>query len=166
MTPEQFDRWKDFSVRMALHGFPHATAARRKKIEDRVLSFFSWRERDSEETAKIIDWDNTPSYESGGRTYYNPSVGDEVSSFLNDHEHYHYNERTGREVECGNKFANQVSCCIRAGLDRASSPSAGVVGFTVGDLRRMYPDGLPDWVIEGYEPPITDATPDDAGVWL
>lgn len=151
---------------MARHAFPNSTAARRLKIEQDINAFFSWRERDSEETAAIVDWDNCPPYQCGGRTYYNPSVGDAVSSHLSAHQHYRFNDRTGRERECGNRFANQVSCCIRAGLDRASSPSAGVLGFTVGDLRRMYPDGLPDWVIEGYEPPITTDTPDDAAVWL
>lgn len=166
MTPEQFDRWNDFAVRMARHAFPDATPARRIKIEASIDGFFSWRERDSAETAAIHDWDNCPPYEMNGRTYYNPCVGDQVRSHLSDHEHHRYNDRTGHEKECGNRFANQVSCCIRAGLDRASAPSGGVVGFTVGDLRRMYPEGLPGWVIDGYQPPITAETPDDAGVWL
>lgn len=39
-----------------------------------------------------------------------------------------------------------VSCCLRAGIDFASEPSAGVLGFTAGDIRRMYPEGVPDWV--------------------
>ena len=25
----------------------------------------------------------------------------------------------------------------------------GVVGFTAGDIRRMYPEGVPDWVKNG-----------------
>ncbi len=44
------------------------------------------------------------------------------------------------------QWAGPVRCCIRAGLDFASSPSAGVIGFTAGDLRRMYPEGVPNWV--------------------
>ena len=155
MTPEQFDRWQDFAIRMARHAFPSATLARRQKIESQIVGFFSWYDRDSEEVAEIIDWDNSPSY-----------ICDEVDRHLESHQHYRYNPKTGCEVPYGNRFENQVSCCIRAGLDRASSPSGGVLGFTVGDLRRMYPEGLPDWVIEGYEPPITNETPDEAGVWL
>jgi hypothetical protein len=31
-------------------------------------------------------------------------------------------------------------------LDCASAPSAGVIGFTAGDVRRMYPEGVPEWV--------------------
>lgn len=154
MTPEQFDRWKDFATRMARHAFPSATPERRMKIEKQLDAFFNWYDRDSEEVAAIVGWDSSPSY-----------IGDEVSRFLESH--YHEKEFSNGRIEPrGNKFENQVSCCLRAGLDRASEPSAGVLGFTVGDLRRMYPEGLPNWVIEGYEPAITADTPDDAGVWL
>lgn len=155
MSPEQFDRWKDFATRMARHAFPSATPERRVKIEKRLNAFFSWYDRNDADVAAIVDWDNSPSY-----------IGDRVDDHLHDVQHYRYNERTGQERECGNKFANQVSCCIRAGLDRASSPSGGVLGFTVGDLRAMYPEGMPDWVTEGYQPPITKETPNDVGVWL
>lgn len=44
------------------------------------------------------------------------------------------------------QWGGPVHCCIRAGLDCASAPSAGVLGFTAGDLRRMYPEGVPDWI--------------------
>lgn len=155
MTPEQFDRWKDFSIRMARHAFPEATPARRIKIEEQINGFFSWYDRNDAEVAEIANWDSAPTY-----------IGDAVDSHLERHRHYRYNERTGYEEPMGNKFENQVSCCIRAGLDRAADPSGGVLGFTVGDLRRMYQDGLPEWVVDGYEPPITADTPDSAGVWL
>lgn len=45
------------------------------------------------------------------------------------------------------QWGGPVRCCIRAGLDFASAPSAGVLGFTAGDLRRMYPRGVPKWVM-------------------
>lgn len=47
------------------------------------------------------------------------------------------------------RCAGPVRCCVRAGLDCAVAPSAGVLGFTAGDVRRMYPDGVPDWVANG-----------------
>lgn len=151
MTPEQYERWKDFALRMAGQAFPDATEARRAKITESITGFFSWY--DGEDVSEIVDWDNGPSY-----------IGDQVSSHLSNH--YHEREtRNGYEPR-GNKFENQVSCCIRAGLDCASSPSGGVLGFTVGDLRRMYPEGVPDWVTDGYEPPITEDTPGSIGVWL
>lgn len=153
MTPAQYENWKDFALRMARHGFVTATTERREKIAASIEGFFSWY--DGQDVSQIVDWDNSPSY-----------ICDAVMSHLNPHDHYKFNERTGQEIECGNKFYDQVCCCIRAGIDCASSPSAGVMGFTVGDLRRMYPEGIPDWAINDFQSPITTETPDDAGVWL
>ena len=42
-----------------------------------------------------------------------------------------------------------VACCVRAGFDCAVKPSMGVLGFTAGQIRRMYPEGVPDWVTNG-----------------
>lgn len=155
MTPEQFDNWKDFCLRMARHGFDGATARRSAGIEEEVNGFFSWYDRDSEDVRQIVDWDNSPTY-----------ICDRVSDWTARHEHYRYNRRTGNETPRANRFANQVTACLRAGLDCASSPSAGVLGFTVGDLRRMYPEGIPEWAIKDFDPPVTAQTPDTAGVWL
>ena len=44
------------------------------------------------------------------------------------------------------QFGGPIRCCIRAGLDCASAPSAGVVGFNAGDIRAMYPEGVPEWL--------------------
>jgi hypothetical protein len=74
------------------------------------------------------------------------------------------------------QWGDQVRCCLRAGLDFASAPSAGVIGFTAGDLRRMYPEGVPDWVFPpgerlNYWPdgPVNgtfEELPDSAGVLM
>jgi hypothetical protein len=90
--------------------------------------------------------------------------------------------------EADDQYCGPVRCCLRAGLDCASAPSAGVMGFTAGDLRRMYPRGVPKWVkgdgpwnsipIKGVIPgvgfvpgePILNGTfdeiPDDAEIWI
>lgn len=49
------------------------------------------------------------------------------------------------------RWYGPVSCCVRAGIDFAADPSAGVIGFTAGDVRRMYPEGVPDWVFPPNE---------------
>ncbi len=67
-----------------------------------------------------------------------------------------------------------VACCIRAGLDVACEPSGGVLGFDLGDLRRMYPEGVPDWLAKGWADPegqpLTPeafrSQPETAGIWL
>ncbi len=84
-------------------------------------------------------------------------------------------------------YRSPVSCCIRAGFDCAVKPSGGVMGFTAGDIRRMYPEGVPDWVKNGdwetiavkgvipgvgFVPEPTgelhsfDAIADEAEIWL
>jgi hypothetical protein len=154
MTPLQYRRWYDFARRMALRGFPDATPARCAKIAKKVRNIIWILENDRED---IRDWDNAPSY-----------VGDAVSRLLDD-DHYHERElANGRFEPRENRFHSQVSCCVRAGLDVAAAPSAGVLGFTVGDLRRMYPLGLPAWIATHFtEPgPITAETPAEMGVWL
>ena len=96
MTPEQYQNWKDFALRMARHAFPRATEARRIKIEKEVQDFFSNYDHNPEIVAKILDWDNSPTY-----------VCDQVTQFLQNHDHYRLNHRTGEEVDHGNKFKNQ-----------------------------------------------------------
>lgn len=86
------------------------------------------------------------------------------------------------------RWSAPVHCCIRAGIDMASEPSMGVMGFTAGDIRRMYPEGVPDWLfgdepldsvpINGVIPgigfvpgePVKNGTfadlPDNASMWL
>jgi hypothetical protein len=49
------------------------------------------------------------------------------------------------------QWGSPVCCCIRAGMDLASAPSAGVIGFTAGDVRAMFPEGVPDWVFPAGE---------------
>lgn len=154
MTPLQYRRWYDFARRMALRGFPEATSARRAKVAKEVRRIL-WILEDERE--QIQDWDRGPVY-----------VGDAVSRVLDD-DHYHERELANGEIEPrGNRFHNQVSCCVRAGLDLAAGPSAGVIGFTVGDLRRMYPLGLPAWIAGHFtEPgPITHETASETAVWL
>ena len=148
MTPEQFIRWKSFATRMAKHGWPDATEARKVQIAMAVKDFI---DRYRTDFGGIDNWDG-----GGPGSIY---LCDDLSSWLWDHYH-------SREDGEQTRFEMQVSCCVRAGFDQAVYPSAGVVGFTVGTLRRMYDGEIPEWVTDGFEPPITKDTPDDAGVWL
>lgn len=152
MTPLQYRRWYDFARRMALRGFPNATPARRMKIAKEVRHIL-WILEDH--IGEFNDWDQGPLY-----------VCDEVDRLLSENYCHERWLKNGEVQERGNRFFNQVQCCLRAGLDIASAPSAGVLGFTVGDLRAMYPLGLPKWTTEGFTSPITADTPAGTGVWL
>lgn len=58
------------------------------------------------------------------------------------------------------RWSSPVHCCLRAGIDLAKSPSVGVVGFTVGDLKKMYPEGIPDWLCSKWIDKRTDHSAD------
>ena len=73
-----------------------------------------------------------------------------------------------------------MQCCLRAGIDFANDAhGGGVIGFTAGDLRKMWPEGVPPWVFGKdhrlWEGPLCgplvengtfESLPDDAAVVL
>lgn len=91
------------------------------------------------------------------------AVGDMMALYLDEYQGYAPRCKACREyddeAECrcdeisdlyyqqwDDQWGGPVHCCIRAGLDCAFEPSMGVIGFTAGDIRCMYPEGVPDWV--------------------
>lgn len=156
MTETQFERWMDFAARMANHGWPNATDARKEKVEAAVVDFI---DRWKDDCEAIHDWDGNWPNERG--IY----LCDEIDDFFYyaDLRHHTWPDGTPKQT----RFQMQVTCCVRAGFDQAVKPSAGVLGFDVGLLRRMWEgEEIPAWVVEGFEPPITAETPDSEGVWL
>ena len=101
----------------------------------------------------ITDWDHAP------------HICDWFTAALEDDDHLHYRYDGTTERPFGNRFANQVQCCIRAGFDVAVEPSAGVVGFNLGMIRRMFGDDIPQYVRDFYREPL-DLLPDDTPLWL
>lgn len=223
MSPEQYDRWKDFSLRMAKSVYAKHRRPDVKWITGVVEQFFREVEYDEDSIFTIIDWDHSGPYEDGRRksqtsycgcdgrrrencgspfpdcdechgsgVHYDfqrgPYIGDNVSEMLWEHEprpprckacehddcrrrYPHYQDKCKHcELECtcdeiedrfreqwSEQWGGPVRCCIRAGLDVASAPSAGVCGFSAGDIRKMYPEGVPDWVKEFFQPGETVA---------
>lgn len=201
MTHEQYDRWKDFAVRMARTCFRGHREPDSRWIVEVVEDFFDGL--DKHDVPCIVSWDNSAEYPEGspyrrhepyGHHWAKPhGVGDMMTEFLDDYRGHapacdpcreYENDEPCRCEDIEDNYYEQwddrwggpVHCCIRAGLDCASAPSAGVLGFTAGDLRMMYPEGVPDWVFPPDEQLrywLTDTMngtfaelPDDAGVVL
>jgi hypothetical protein len=173
MNREQFDRWKDFALRMARTVYsPTMRDPSRKWIIEQVEEFLAWMEDDY---LRITDWDSTW---ADSPPHYYPCVSDEMSRFEWDRLPYSVRKLEGEDgekfEEGQERWFGPIRCCVRAGLDMASEPSAGVVGFTLGDLRKMYPEGLPDWLAGGFRnrrgKPYTvrgiKRMADDVSVWL
>lgn len=150
MDKKQFLRWEAFAIKMAEHCFLNATNERKEKILDSVKKFFT--ERRFQNDYKLFwDWDGNNGSEC---------LTDYVDDYYDNHRHWNRRE----EFYTG-KFYNQVTCCIRAGFDVAVAPSGGVLGFTVGDLRRMWNNKVPAWVKRIFEGKFDDFTDSDP-VWL
>lgn len=147
MTQEQYDNWKDFAIRMAKTVYPNATEKRREKIYKEVADYFYWREF-QDDWHDIVDWDGN------GDDYHLASAVDEFFD-----KYSHWNRRLD---EFGGKLFNQITCCIRAGFDMAVKQSGGVLGFDIGDVRRMYAGTVPAWV----SPDNFENKPDDTPIWL
>jgi hypothetical protein len=157
VTDEQFERWEDAAIRMAKHCYPNATEARRKRILEEVKEYFHWRHC-QKDWPQIRDWDGNKD------DYY---LCDQVQEFFDDHYHYI------RLKDCyGGKFWSQIVCCIQVAFGMAVEPSlGGVIGFTAGDIRRMWNGNIPDWIKADWkdenENDINfDAMPDETGLWL
>ncbi len=84
--------------------------------------------------------------------------------------YYYGNERDYDRWD--KKWGMRIRCCIRTGLDLAGSPSAGVLGFDVCDLRRMYRGKIPAWINNGEwldpdnKPADLNAGDCKVGIWL
>lgn len=61
------------------------------------------------------------------------------------------------------RVCEPVHCCLRAGLDLVGEQSGGVLGFTVGDLKRMYPEGIPEWITSKFTEDLSQSH-NDQGV--
>lgn len=167
MTQEQYSRWVRFAIRMAHRGWPRLPRKSRKKVAEMVKDFFRCLDKDL--VPRIRSWDDTddcakcvanrPEAERTGNWYKLNTCGcgtlvcDEVmihTEDLNPNEYLDGAKEGGRTYRRWEEtWGNRVQCCIRAGLDLASEPSAGVLGFEICDLRRMYRGNIPAWINNG-----------------
>ncbi len=201
MTPEQHKRWEDFAIRAAKTWYATSRRPSAAWVLDTVEEFFD--RLDEDDVPCVVNWDNSTEYpegnpyrrRSGMRCEWEfPScIGDQMSEFLDDYRGSAPTCRACRIYEDDTKcrcdaiedfyyeqwdkqWGGPVRCCIRAGLDMACAPSGGVVGFTAGDIRKMYPEGVPEWLFPPNEKlmyalsDVENGTfaelPDDAGMWL
>lgn len=151
MNKQQLKRWNQVALGLAKHTGT-MTDKRREKLLDAVEDCIDWIVA-RHDLSEIRDWDGNE-----GSAY----VCDDMSDYMWENR---YEMERGGEMHYG-RFGNAIGMCVRAGFDLAVAPSAGVVGFTVGDLRSVFPRGIPDWVNGFFETPITANTPSSAGVWL
>lgn len=154
MTARQFARWK----RVSLGLVKASPKERRREVREhvsRLIDAITW----GEQLEDIQDWDgNTGTVyvcDRADEYLWENGLEDEVT----DAEGWSHSQRT--------PVGDDVSACVRAGFDIAVAPSAGVIGFTIADLRNVFGRGrIPKWVREFFDPPLRQNERGRAGVWL
>lgn len=140
---------------MARRGYSELTPARREKLVNEIVDFFDAFGVAHKHWRIIDDWCGT--FEVDGYSY---CLTDEVRGAFERYES-HFDRR---EEAWGGKFLTQITCCISAGFSAAVEANGGVIGFDIGDIKRMYPRGLPGWLVQEYEG--IEKEPDDRPIWL
>ena len=211
MTNEQYERWKDFALRMCRTQWDESSMPPRSLIEQWLTQIFTYDIEEQDIVACIQSWDHSDPYPEGhcyhrvertrhcgcrypdgymagdkgsqsdcghcggsgendvlASPYCMADIVTEWSDFLYYEQRYwpekyqnaydlvrygswsteEWSDDMADDVQRAavDLLASPVRCCLRAGLDCACEPSMGVMGFTAGDIRRMYPEGVPDWV--------------------
>jgi hypothetical protein len=150
MDAAQYRNWMDFTGRMARRVRPSLRPTRRARIASTATALVDALTKVHDHRS-VVDWDAPPC----------------PAAFFADGL-----ARTGFAGPGGLDEDGTIALsCIQAGFDLAVSPSSeGVVGSeaTLGLLRRMYPDGLPGFVLDHLESVgvSPEAHPDGHRVWL
>lgn len=162
MTSEQFERWRDFALRMASTCWSNRNRPSRDWIVEQVESIFG--QLDERDIPFITDWDNSEPYPPGhlyarvdpwSKHHAHPAyMCDWMSEWETETIYYYWREyatvRERAQIDAAqtradddtadelieaivDRWSSPVRCCIRAGLDCDSAPSAGVLGFTLPD---------------------------------
>lgn len=180
MTPFQADDWKQFAQRMAFAHYIDRTERRRARLVNEVgdiidifLSNYPLRDRGYGCLRDVDCWDGSVMRKGEPWEEYRRRAAYPCDSF----DGYVWDRGYIRETKDGEErgeFGSAIMCCIRAGFDVAVHPSAGVLGFTVGTLRTMFPEGLPPYLAAYWAEMRDDkgnpidfaACSDSDGVWL
>jgi hypothetical protein len=177
MTPEQYSRWARFAIRMAHRGWKGVPRKSRRTVANGVKAIL--REvRDHHDLKDVGDWDGYVRVD-GVMECVPVVVSDLVLDYEGEFNPFYYEDgkhegRSRRNWAWREKWWSRVECCLRAGLDLASGPSAGVLGFEICDLRRMYRNNIPTWINNGEwenpsgEPVTVDLNRGECavGIWL
>jgi len=163
MNELQLGRWNQVSLGLA-RSYTDLTPARKNKLLTAVADCIDWVVCNGLET--VEEWDHGV-YENGQLVEYSAST--RVDDYLWDNRYEFEREyKNGNTELVRGRFGDMLAACVRAGFDMAVAPSAGVVGFTVGDLRDIFDGAIPDCIADQFaesKPALLSAGRDE-GVWL
>jgi hypothetical protein len=141
-----FHRMQDFATRMI--NTENLTPQRKEKLHEDMQEFITGCLRNG-----IRSWDEPGSDGICGGTYFDDLF----------YETYSKHNEHGEQV---NKYFNILAAFAKASIDVAfeNYTGGGVLGFSVGFVRKMYNNSLPDWITEPLG--INTQTTEDDLLWL
>lgn len=164
MNELQLERWKQLSAGL-VRSYKSLTQRRKEKLLEEIDNCIEWVVCNGLET--VDDWDSGVKY--GPQWYeHHESASTRVDTFLWDNSYeFERSYRNGNIEVVRGRFGDMLTACVRAGFDMAISPSAGVIGFTVGDIRDIFEGTIPDWIAEHFDDPgALISAKNEEGVWL
>jgi len=163
MNELQFSRWKQLSTGLA-RSYKTLTPRRMKKLLAEIEECIERIVSCGLDT--VADWDQSVQHGPGFHDHYQ-SASASANDYLWDNRYKFERYINGEPEVIRGRFGDMLLACVRAGFDVAVSPSAGVVGFTVGDLRDIFDGTIPDWIADHFsEPAALRSAPATDGVWL
>lgn len=162
MTPEQLKNIKDFS-----RAWITKVIAKKKDYRERLLLvlddiFPEPGEHDGFDIINCRDWDRGEKYINPNNAKdisYNSSLGDRMTELIKN-EGYSVCSFTLTK-----KAKNDFICTIRIACDLFIEQSAGVLGYTIGDLKKAFDGNIPEEILKTFEGDISQAG-DNEPVWL
>ena len=152
MRQQEFDRFRDFAERMCKHARPNKTPNRLRRL---------WYEIE-----RFIDTHRDYSFRGWSEGDY---LCDCVADYFSEYGDHIYNPKREEYDQNPVKFYNMLKTVLRSAINVTfpDVPDGGVIGFTVGDIRRMYDGEIPDWFADLYQnPKAIKMAPDDYSIWL
>lgn len=172
MTTKQYERWKDFALRAAKTWYRRSRRPSAAWVLGEVEAFFGaleWDYRD--DIPLMMGWCDSDPYpgreDQYGHAIHPPLLCDFMTALESEGRHGLlvvdcedddlYDDRVDRAVEqWESQWRGPVRCCVRAGLDCAMDSGLGVLGISAGEIRAMYPEGVPGWIAKPGEKWITE----------
>lgn len=152
MNAKQILFWQGVARAMCHNFWPHLTDARKARLWADMQCFI-----DAHKDEPVDGWQEDYCLLDSFHDYfyydYGASINREYGDFweIDDNPRYFY---------------NQLRCVARASTNAVfPNDPAGVLGFTVGDMRRVFGGELPDWFLAQYERAAGEM-PDDAWIRL
>lgn len=156
MTPGQAKEIKVFSI-----NWIRKVVSKKKKYQQKLIEVVedlfpdNIGEWDTWGMLGCRDWDYGEEYTERGKTHWHCSLSNRLREIIEIEDDFFLTE----------KAKNDIMCTIRIATDLLVNPSGGVVGYTVGDIKKAYDGNIPETICTRYERDLNAANEDD-GIWL